>query len=228
MTAPIMPSPSVPSSPGAFTGAVAGGQLGKNEFIKLLVAQMQNQDPLSPMDGQQMAAQLAQFSSVEQLMSLGTKLDEQSAAASALLGVVNNSSAIGLIGKTVSVLDDQIFVGPGGTESVDVDVPTTSGAGRLQIMDASGIVLREIELGNMVPGEQSIALNAALRGLPSGNYRVGVDVTTADGTNTPLQTRLLVRVDGVKMSASGAHVTSGPLSYPIGLVDTVRATLPNS
>ena len=43
-------------------------------------------------------------------LSLGNKLDEQSAAASALLGVVNNSSAIGLIGKTVSVLDDEIFV----------------------------------------------------------------------------------------------------------------------
>jgi len=225
MTAPIMPSPNVPSPSGAFTGAVAGGQLGKNEFIKLLVAQMQHQDPLSPMDGQQMAAQLAQFSSVEQLMSLGTKLDAQSAAATALVGVVNNSSAIGLIGKTVTVLDDRIYAGPNGTQTVDVQVPASGGAGRLSILDESGAVIREIELGALRPGEQTLDIERALRGLSSGTYRVAVDVTTADGRSTPLQTRLAVTVDGVKMSATGAHVTSGSMSYPIGLVDTVRAAL---
>ncbi len=48
--------------------------LGKDEFLKLLVAQMKNQDPMNPMDGQQMAAQLAQFSSVEQLISANDTL----------------------------------------------------------------------------------------------------------------------------------------------------------
>jgi flagellar hook assembly protein FlgD len=48
--------------------------LGKEEFLKLLVAQMKNQDPLNPMDGQQMAAQLAQFSSVEQLINANDTL----------------------------------------------------------------------------------------------------------------------------------------------------------
>ena len=48
--------------------------LGKDEFLKLLVAQMKNQDPMNPMDGQQMAAQLAQFSSVEQLINANDTL----------------------------------------------------------------------------------------------------------------------------------------------------------
>ena len=65
-----------PSS-GAPSGlAGAGGKMGKDEFLKLLVAQMKHQDPLNPMDGQQMAAQLAQFSSVEQLVSANERLDE--------------------------------------------------------------------------------------------------------------------------------------------------------
>jgi len=58
----------------ALTGA--GGKMGKDEFLKLLVAQMRHQDPLDPMDGQQMAAQLAQFSSVEQLVTANDRLDE--------------------------------------------------------------------------------------------------------------------------------------------------------
>lgn len=226
MTAPIAPTPGA-SSPGSFTQAVAGGQMGKDEFIKLLVAQMTHQDPLSPMDGQQMAAQLAQFSSVEQLMNLGTKVDAQSAAAQALLGVVNNSSAIGLIGKTVTVLDDQVLAGPNGTSSVDVDLPE-AGAGALQVLDANGAVLREIDLGYLPAGERTLALDAALDGLPDGPYRVAVDVQHSDGTVTALQTRLTVHVDGVRMSATGAYITSGSLSYPIGLVDSVRASLPTS
>ncbi len=57
----------------AITGA-AGGAMGKNEFVKLLVTQMKNQDPLNPMDGKDLAAQLAQFSSVEQLINANTTL----------------------------------------------------------------------------------------------------------------------------------------------------------
>ena len=45
------------------------GDMGKDSFLQLLVAQLKNQDPLSPSDGKEMAAQLAQFSSVEQLVS---------------------------------------------------------------------------------------------------------------------------------------------------------------
>lgn len=227
MTAPIGPTSGIPSTGGALTGAVAGGQMGKNEFIKLLVAQMTHQDPLSPMDGQQMAAQLAQFSSVEQLIGISGKFDAQAAASNALLGVVNNSSAIDLIGKTVTIQDDQVLAGQGGTEFVDIDVPE-QGAGRLQILNANGTVIREIELGGVSAGERRLDMEAALRGLPPGPYRVAVEVTHEDGNTTALQTRVTVRVDGVRMSANGAYITAGQMSYPIGLVDSVRASLPIS
>ena len=57
----------------AITNA-AGGAMGKNQFVQLLVTQMKNQDPLNPMDGKDLAAQLAQFSSVEQLINANTTL----------------------------------------------------------------------------------------------------------------------------------------------------------
>lgn len=52
------------------------GSMGKDDFLKLLVAQMRNQDPLSPSDGKEMAAQLAQFSSVEQLVTVNDTLSQ--------------------------------------------------------------------------------------------------------------------------------------------------------
>jgi flagellar hook assembly protein FlgD len=70
-TAPVI-GPAAPTQPKATTKK--NDALGKDEFLKLLVAQMKNQDPLNPMDGQQMAAQLAQFSSVEQLVTANDTL----------------------------------------------------------------------------------------------------------------------------------------------------------
>lgn len=69
---------SAPPGTGSLAQA-AGGAMGKDQFIKLLVTEMKNQDPLNPMDGKELAAQLAQFSSVEQLMDVNTKLDKLTA-----------------------------------------------------------------------------------------------------------------------------------------------------
>jgi flagellar basal-body rod modification protein FlgD len=67
-------SKSAGSASSAITNA-AGGAMGKDEFVKLLITQMKNQDPMNPMDGKDLAAQLAQFSSVEQLININAKLD---------------------------------------------------------------------------------------------------------------------------------------------------------
>jgi flagellar basal-body rod modification protein FlgD len=67
-------SSSSSSASNAITAA-AGGAMGKDQFVQLLVTEMKNQDPMNPMDGKDLAAQLAQFSSVEQLMNINTKLD---------------------------------------------------------------------------------------------------------------------------------------------------------
>jgi flagellar basal-body rod modification protein FlgD len=77
-TASTSGSSSTKSSQDAITNA-AGGAMGKDQFVKLLVTEMQNQDPMNPLDGKELAAQLAQFSSVEQLMSINSKLDDFSA-----------------------------------------------------------------------------------------------------------------------------------------------------
>ncbi len=77
-TAPPASGSSSSSSSSSASNAIttaAGGAMGKDQFVQLLVSEMKNQDPLNPMDGKDLAAQLAQFSSVEQLMNINTKLD---------------------------------------------------------------------------------------------------------------------------------------------------------
>jgi len=74
--------------------APPGGELGKDAFLKILLAQMRNQDPMNPADGTAMIAQLAQFSSLEQMQNLNNKIDQ-------LLEVQLLGELSGLVGKTV-------------------------------------------------------------------------------------------------------------------------------
>lgn len=79
--------------------AVAGADY--ETFLKLLVAQMKNQDPTKPMDATQQVTQLAQFSSVEQAVQMNTKLDQ-------LLASSSLSQADGIIGRTVTSADGKV------------------------------------------------------------------------------------------------------------------------
>jgi flagellar basal-body rod modification protein FlgD len=72
--------------------------LGKDEFFKMLIAQLKNQDPLNPLDGTAFSAQLAQFSSLEQLTNLNAALTAQNQNFTSLL----NAQSVNLIGKEVT------------------------------------------------------------------------------------------------------------------------------
>jgi len=91
------------SSTSTATSAESVGALGKDEFFKMLIAQLKNQDPLNPQDGAEFSAQLAQFTSLEQLTNLNKTLEAQSASYSALM----NLQSVSMIGKEVeaSIVD---------------------------------------------------------------------------------------------------------------------------
>jgi flagellar basal-body rod modification protein FlgD len=93
------------SSTSTATSTESVGALGKDEFFKMLIAQLKNQDPLNPQDGAEFSAQLAQFTSLEQLTNLNKTLEAQGASYSALM----NLQSVSMIGKEVeaSVFDSQ-------------------------------------------------------------------------------------------------------------------------
>lgn len=80
------------ADPKSVASPAPGGAMGKDQFLQLLVTQMKNQDPLNPMDGTQMASQLAQFSTVEQLESANTTLTQIAAAIRVANGTSNGTS----------------------------------------------------------------------------------------------------------------------------------------
>ena len=201
--------------------AVAGGPLGKDQFMKLLVAQMTHQDPLSPMDGTQMVAQLAQFSSVEQLLNISSKMDGQTSTSEALLTAINNSTAVSLLGKTVTAVSDHILVGKGATTTASAAVPAGGGQLIVRITDANGVTLKTKNLGTVSGGQTDVALGDLTGGLADGTYRVAFDLKDANGAVTHPQSLVSAKIDGVKYGPNGAIVTSGALSFPISSIYSV-------
>jgi flagellar basal-body rod modification protein FlgD len=117
------------STPQSTTSAVnPNSLLSKDDFLKLFVTQLQHQDPMSPMDNDQMVAQMSQLSTVEQLTNLATT-NGQMAQSLALSG------AVGLIGHTVTWTDSDKAVHTGVVEKVS----TKDGAPSLTVAGTDGV-----------------------------------------------------------------------------------------
>ena len=138
-----------------------------NEFLQLLTAQLKNQDPSSPTDPTQFVSQLAQFSTVEQLVQSNTKLDTISTTLSGLaLGQYS-----GLINHTVSAAATSITVPTSGTQSqmtFNVTAANLSGV-HVQITDASGNPVRSIPVTGSAGAVAFDGLSDSGQPLPAGH-----------------------------------------------------------
>lgn len=204
-----------------------GGKLGKDEFLQLLTAQLKYQDPMNPLDGHQMAADLAQFSGLEQLLNVNEQLEAQTANAQVILSAINNSVALGTIGKTVVAASDQIILADDGSGTIDgtvtVDV-VEEGPGTLEILDAAGNVVGSRPLGFLsARNELSLNVGTAAAGLAAGTYTVRITTTDAKGAAAPQRTYYTGIVDGLSYSPQGAVLTSNGVEVSIGMIRRITA-----
>jgi flagellar basal-body rod modification protein FlgD len=161
--------------------ATASSTLGKDEFLRLLVAQLKNQDPLNPMDNSQFVAQTAQFSSLEQLQNMNKTLDKLAAAQSGNGGAVGASA---LLGKTVTVNGSPLALDGTRSATLAYALPTTANAVAIRVVDASGTAVRTMVVGQQGAGTHQAAfdgLDDNGRRLSAGSYTYQVAAADATG-----------------------------------------------
>jgi len=183
------------------TAVTAKNTLDKNSFLKLLTAQLQQQDPTAPMDSNAFVAQLAQFSSVEALENMGTKLDTIS------LGQANaNQLAVPqMIGKEVLYQSSTLAVTSGKAATFSVGLGADAASGTATIMDANGKVVRAIPLGARSAGANAVTwdgTDAKGNPVPSGSYFVSVSAKSAAGVAVSATTSVRGVVTGVSFDGS--------------------------
>lgn len=166
----------------SLSGALGtNSSLGEQDFLKLLVAQLKNQDPLAPQDNSQFVAQLAQFSSLQAAMGTNTRLDTISSQNQG----VANTEAINLVGKKATVKGSLLTAqGSGQPVAVNFTLAANSATTNVSIQDSTGKVVRTIPIGAHNAGLVKTSWDGRDDNgnvMPAGTYAVSVQAKTEQG-----------------------------------------------
>lgn len=200
------------------------GVIGKDGFLKLLVSQLSNQDPLNPMEGQEFAAQLAQFSSVEALLNIDETLTGQGELNALLAQSMNNGVAAGLIGRSVEAPGNQLSWDGRAAATGMFDLKGTADSVKVEILDTSGAVVRTIDLGAMASGKHEFSWDGAADGGVSqqaGAYAARVVATDKNGKSIESTSTIKGKVDRVTFSNDGVFLWIGQVKISMAQVQTV-------
>lgn len=188
-------------------------ELGQKAFLKLMITQLQHQDPLSPQENSDFIAQLAQFSSVESLDQLNNNFDSFANNFKANQALQASS----LVGRSVTVPSNITRLNEQDVVTVSADLPTSTGSVGVNIYDEAGTLVEQIDLGSQPEGEMVLRWNGQFaeldgkmldwasshpEGLPPGNYRFDVNATL-EGESTQLETHLSANVNSVTVGTNG-------------------------
>lgn len=177
-------------------------ELGQEEFLRLIVAQIQNQDPFEPVENGAFIGQLAQFGTVDGVNNLNESFEEFSQ------GISSNQAlnAAGLIGKSVEVKGNQIVLTQGEPVTAYVDSTGQSGTALVEIRDAIGSVIQTKEVPLLTGGLNSFSWDGLdVQGEPvdDGIYFISASVLSGD-SEVALSTTVQSKVDSVNLSNSNA------------------------
>ncbi|MBC7658610.1 MAG: flagellar hook assembly protein FlgD [Chitinophagaceae bacterium] len=182
-------------------------ELGKDEFMKLFVTQMQHQDPLNPDNGAEMASKLAQFNGLEQMMNMNKGIEKLIAAQ----GADRNTQMIGYIGKEVTVDGGRVQLKGGkvGNSDFNSEVPIASAT--LEVRDGAGILVNQVDLGAMDAGNHSLKWDGKTHdGRPAaeGVYTYNVVARNPDGDAIPINLTSKARINGVDIKSKDGALYS--------------------
>ncbi|OEE70379.1 flagellar basal body rod modification protein [Enterovibrio norvegicus FF-33] len=166
----------------------------ENEFITLMVAQIQNQDPLNPLDGTEYVSQLAQFSQVQSMENMSGTMQNSMV----LLDNMQVLSTAGLVGQTVYVSGNEFELGE-GIQNGKVELAHASNQVTLVVKDAYG-QKTDVPLGAHQAGDVDFSIDPEKLGLKAGEYTVSVNVQ--DGQASP-NVLLAGQVEQVRIPSTG-------------------------
>ena len=188
-----------------------------NNFLSMLMTQLKNQDPTSPMDTNQFTSELVQFSSVEQQINTNTSLTQLIQLTQA--GEVMQASA--MTGKQVTASSDHVPLQNGkGTIQFST---TTAQPVDIAIFDANGAKLSDSMLMSSA-GTNTWTWNgtdSSGRTVPDGSYKFAVVGANADGTTTALAASVIGKATGVLSQSNGMQLQLGALSVDFSKVQSV-------
>ena len=203
-----------------------GGQqvLGKDDFLQLLVTKLQNQDPLSPMEDEDFIAQLAQFSSLEQMNNIAGAISESNELELLQAQSVNNTMAAGLIGKDVKATYDSLYLDSDNEPRLSYTTDKYADQVVLTIKDSEGTTVATITQGDVEAGAHTVTWdgtdNQGNRAA-EGYYTVEAVASVGDDTTFSPSLSLTGTIETVIYREGNAYVTVAGIEIPLGDITAV-------
>lgn len=192
--------------------------VGKDDFLKMMIAQLKNQDPLNPLDGTDFTAQLAQFSSLEQLSNMNSQLEILGLYQSSL----NNAQSVSLIGREVTARGNAVTI-EGTAARIPYCLSADADSVVVRIYDDEGRLVDTIDAGSQGEGDHRVTWDCG--DIAADGYTFEVSATDAGGEAVAVDTLITGRVTGVTFMEGFPYLSVEGHDIPLGDVLFVNETV---
>jgi flagellar basal-body rod modification protein FlgD len=196
------------------------GQLDQNAFLKLMIAQLKNQDPTKPQDPSEFMSQLAQFSQVTSTQNMEQSI--QSLTDSMRSTQVLNGTS--LVGHDILSVANTDTIDSGGTVTGAVDAPKGTTAVKIVVKDAAGAEVRTFDLKDVAQGINNFTWDGKTNTgvtAPAGQYTFST-VATVNGETGALDPLLVSKVSSVTIDPTSSQLTLNTTTGAVALADVRR------
>jgi flagellar basal-body rod modification protein FlgD len=190
-------------------------QMMKDDFLKLLIAQLQHQDPLNPMEAMEFTSQLSQLAQLEQMYQVNDNLNNMHLYQIAM----NNLQAADLIGKDVKAKGNLLALEGDDSVSIYYQLNSNATSVTVRILDDQDRLVRVIEIGSQQEGSQIVQWDGndgEGNALPDGIYHYEVMAVDSEGNSVAVEPMIYGKVTGLSYEMNGPVLNIGPLCVPLG------------
>ncbi|MDX1452979.1 MAG: flagellar hook assembly protein FlgD [Oleiphilaceae bacterium] len=180
----------------------ASNELGKNEFMELMIAQLENQSPLDPQDNGEFIAQLAEFSALEEMQNLNKTVNNFATQFQSTQAL----QASAMVGRSVLVPAGEGPLAPNGSMSGVVEVPSSTSSLTISIFNRSGELVNRYDMGQQMAGSVPFIWDGTNQNgdaMPYDEYTIKAEARVG-GAAQQLSTLLSANVNSVSIAQGGA------------------------
>lgn len=219
---PVLPVQTGYAGTQAATGSLQS--LGKDDFLQLLVTKLQNQDPLKPMDDEDFIAQLAQFSTLEQMNKIAEAIAEANQLGYVQMQSLNNAMAAGFVGKDVKAIYSGIYIEGDNSPQISYTMPNYASEVKFTIKDEAGNVVATLTQEDVSPGSHTFTWDGKDdlgNRVEEGYYFVEAVATDASGDTFTPDLSLVGTVEAIIYRDGLAYLRVQGLEIPLGDITAI-------
>ncbi len=199
-------------------------ELGKDDFLKLMIAQLRYQDPLNPMENTEYTAQLAQFTSLEQLTNMSKSLDNSVNANFQLVASINNTMTAAFIGKDVK-LDGNSFTYKAQDEiQLGYNLGGNAHKVKVTVYNEAGVAVKVFDNMPGEGGDHKFSwdfTDSGGRSLAPGNYSFSVEATASNGEPISASYYKTGTINALRFTEAGTMLIVDGVEYPLGDIQEI-------